>query len=110
MSVADHYTYRVTWSPEDDEYVGTVAELPSVSWLSPDRQEAFTGVQRAAADIVADMLAGGETPPAPFADRHYSGKFLVRVTPQVHRELAIAAAEQRTSLNALAAARLAGAD
>ncbi len=33
MSV-DHYTYRVTWSQEDGEYVALCAELPSLSWLA----------------------------------------------------------------------------
>jgi hypothetical protein len=44
VSAADHYTYRVHWSEEDEEHVGTVAELPSVSWLAPDRMEAFVGI------------------------------------------------------------------
>lgn len=109
MSVADHYTYRVHWSEEDGEYVGTVAELPSVSWLAEDRMEAFIGIQRVADEIVADMEASGETPPAAIADRHYSGKFQVRVPEEVHRRLAIRAAEQGVSLNALASSRLAGA-
>ncbi|GAA4599196.1 putative HicB family RNase H-like nuclease [Actinoplanes octamycinicus] len=109
MSVADHYTYRVHWSAEDNEYVGTVAELPSVSWLAQDRMEAFIGIQRVAEEIVADMEASGETPPVAIADRHYSGKFQVRVPEEVHRRLAIRAAEQGVSLNALAASRLAGA-
>jgi len=26
-SIAEHYTYRVRWSPEDSLYVGTVADL-----------------------------------------------------------------------------------
>ncbi len=63
MSVADHYTYRVRWSAEDGEYVGTVAELPSVSWLAEDRMEAFIGIQRVAEEVVADMQASGEDPP-----------------------------------------------
>lgn len=109
MSVADHYTYRVHWAAEDGEYVGTVAELPSVSWLAEDRMEAFIGIQRVAEEIVADMEASGETPPVAIADRHYSGKFQVRVPEEVHRRLAIRAAEQGVSLNALAASRLAGA-
>ena len=29
-----HYTYRVTWSVEDNEYVGLCAEFPSLSWLA----------------------------------------------------------------------------
>jgi len=62
--VADHYTYRVHWSPEDGEYVGTVAELPSVSWLAVSKVEAFVGVVRAAREIVAEMELAGEQPPA----------------------------------------------
>ena len=26
-----HYTYRVTWSPDDDENLGLCAEFPSLS-------------------------------------------------------------------------------
>ena len=109
VSVADHYTYRVHWSAEDGEYVGTVAELPSVSWLAEDRMEAFVGVQRIVEEIVAEMLAAGEEPPVAIADKHYSGKFQVRVPEEVHRRLAIRAAEQGVSLNALASSRLASA-
>ncbi len=29
----DRYTYRVTWSEEDQEYVGLCAEFPGLSWL-----------------------------------------------------------------------------
>ena len=32
----DHYTYRVSWSPEDGEFVATVVEFRSLSWLAPD--------------------------------------------------------------------------
>jgi predicted HicB family RNase H-like nuclease len=109
VSMADHYTYRVHWSAEDGEYVGTVAELPSVSWLAEDRLEAFVGVQRIVEEIVAEMLASGEEPPVAIADKHYSGKFQVRVPEEVHRRLAIRAAEQGVSLNALASSRLASA-
>lgn len=59
MSVADHYTYRVHWSAEDGEYVGTVAELPSVSWLAADPSAAFAGIQQAAADVVAEAMITG---------------------------------------------------
>ena len=30
----DRYTYRVTWSGDDNEYVGLCAEFPSLSWLA----------------------------------------------------------------------------
>lgn len=105
----EHYTYRVHWSADDQAYVGTVAEFPSLSWLADTLEDAFTGIQRLAADMVDDMARSGETPPEPIADRPYSGKFQVRIPPETHRQLAIEAAEQHVSLNRLIAARLAGA-
>lgn len=106
MNVADHYTYRVRWSAEDEEYVGTVAELPSLSWLALDRTEAFAGIQQLAADVVTEMAESGDEPPAAIADRVYSGKFQIRIPPEAHRALALEAAEQRVSLNRLAAMKL----
>ena len=103
----EHYTYRVHWSAEDQEYVGAVAEFPSLSWLAGDLGEAFDGIRAVVADVVEDMVAGGEEPPVAIADKSYSGKFQVRIAPEVHRRLAIEAAEQRVSLNRLAATRLA---
>ena len=109
MSIAEHYTYRVRWSVEDAAYVGTVAEMRSLSWAADDRGDAFAGIQQLAEEVVDDMTATGETPPLAIADRTYSGKFMVRVPPEVHRQLALEASEQNVSLNRLAVSRLIGA-
>ena len=105
--MVDHYTYRVTWSAEDEEYVGLCAEFPGLSWLAPTPDAAFAGIRRLVADCVADMQANGEPAPEPLAERTYSGRFLVRVPPETHRALAIKAAEEGISLNRLVSARLA---
>lgn len=102
----DHYTYRVTWSAEDEEYVGLCAEFPSLSWLAASPEEALAGIRQVVADVVADLEANGEPVPSPLATRHYSGKFVVRVPPEIHRKLAIEAAEAGVSLNRLASAKL----
>jgi len=107
MSI-DHYTYRVTWSPEDGEHVGLCAEFPSLSWLAATPEEALAGIRQMATEVVADMRASGERIPEPLAEKHYSGQFKVRIPPQVHRALAMQAAEQGVSLNRLASAKLAG--
>lgn len=107
MSI-DHYTYRVTWLPEDGEHVGLCAEFPSLSWLAASPEEALAGIRQMAAEVVADMRANGERVPEPLAEKHYSGQFKVRIPPQVHRALAMQAAEQGVSLNRLASAKLAG--
>ncbi|GEL47921.1 hypothetical protein CHO01_30370 [Cellulomonas hominis] len=108
MSTAEHYTYRVRWSGEDEDYLATVAEFGSLSWLAPTPAEALTGALALVAEVLEDMAESGEAPPAPLAERRYSGKFVVRIPPEAHRRLAIEAAEQHVSLNRLASQRLAG--
>ena len=102
----DHYTYRVTWSDEDQEYVGLCAEFPGLSWLASAPEAALRGVRSVVADVVEDMNKQREPIPEPLATRSFSGKFMVRVPPNVHRELALEAAEAGVSLNRLASAKL----
>ncbi len=107
MSI-DHYTYRVTWSQEDGEHVGLCTEFPSLSWLAPSPEEALSGIRQLVIDVVADMRASGEKIPEALAEKHYSGEFRVRIPPELHRALAMHAAEQGVSLNRLVSAKLAG--
>ena len=103
----DHYTYRVTWSAEDDEHVGLCVEFPSLSWLAKTPEDSLKGIRKIVEQIVNDMRAAGEDVPIPLAEKHYSGEFRVRIPPEVHRALATQAAEQGVSLNRLASAKLA---
>ena len=102
----DRYTYRVTWSEEDKEYVGLCAELPSLSWLARTPGAALRGIRNVVAEVVEDLRANSEPVPEPLALKSYAGKFLVRVPPEVHRNLAIEAAESKVSLNRLVSAKL----
>jgi predicted HicB family RNase H-like nuclease len=103
---SDRYTYRVTWSEEDQEHVGLCAEFPSLSWLASSPEAALRGIRTVVAKVVKDMQANGETIPEALALRRFSGKFMVRVPPEVHRQLAVEAAEAGVSLNRLASAKL----
>ena len=102
----DHYTYRVTWSEEDQEYLGLCAEFPSLSWLAQTPEDALQGIREVVSDVIDDMCDQGESIPEPFAARKYSGKFMVRVPPHVHRQLVIQAAEAGISLNRLVSSKL----
>jgi len=102
----DQYTYRVTWSEEDDEFVGQCVEFPSLSWLASTPEAALRGIRKTVADVVADLGANKEPIPDPIAAKSYSGRFVVRVPPQLHRQLALEAAEAGISLNRLASAKL----
>lgn len=104
-----HYTYRVTWSAQDDEFVATCVEFPSLSWLAASQVEALLGLQVLIHDVVAEMREQGEQAPQPFSERSYSGKFNLRVGESLHRELAINAAEDGMSLNQYVLRKLAAA-
>ena len=102
----DHYTYRVTWSAEDNEHVGLCIEFPSLSRLAATPEDALTGIRTIVGDVVRDLQASDEPVPTPLAEKHYSGEFRVRIPPRLHRSLALEAAEQGVSLNRLASAKL----
>lgn len=103
----DHYAYRVSWSEEDQEYVGLCTEFPSLSWLAATQEDALQGIRQVVEDVVTDMVSSGEEVPEPISTRKYSGKFVVRIPPELHRRLAEVAAEEGVSINRLVSARLA---
>lgn len=57
----DHYSYRVTWSAEDDEYVGLCTEFPSLSWLA-HKPEMALNARLAIAESCRYSPAGGSFP------------------------------------------------
>ena len=102
----DRYSYRVIWSDKDNEYLGLCAEFPSLSWLAGTPEAALKGIRRVVAEGIKIMEADGDSIPEPLSNKKYSGKFSVRIPPEVHRYLAIQAAEEGVSLNRLISARL----
>jgi predicted HicB family RNase H-like nuclease len=103
---AEFYTYRVFWSPEDEEFVGVCAEFPNLSWLEPEQGTAFSGIVALVQSCLDDAQSHGESVPEPFSQKQFSGKFIVRIPPQQHRQLTLQAAEQNISLNRLVASKL----
>ena len=102
----DRYTYRITWSEEDEEYIGLCAEFPSLSWLSPTPEDALQGIRQVVKSVIEDMSKNNEQIPIPISIKKYSGKFMVRIPPDIHRKLALLAAESGVSLNRLASSKL----
>ncbi len=103
---SDKYTYRVMWSDEDEAFIGLCAEFPGLSWAAATAEKALKGIRKVVKDCVEDMQQNNEEVPVPLTTRKYSGKFMVRVPPEVHRNLAIEAAESGVSLNRVASAKL----
>ncbi len=91
---------------DDEEFVGLCSEFPGLSWLDETHEAALKGIRELVTDVVKDMENNDEKIPEPIAVKQYSGKFMVRVPPEVHRALAIKAAEAGVSLNRLASSKL----
>lgn len=62
----EKYTYQISWSEEDGEYVATVLEFPSLSWLDPERAQAEQGLLNLVAEVLEDMAESGEKIPTPW--------------------------------------------
>ncbi len=101
-----HYGYRVLWSAEDQEFVGTCVEFPSLSWLATTQEVALTGIRDLVTEVLDNLGRAGEPVPEPMSSRTYSGKFNLRLGEQLHRKLAVEAAEQHLSLNQYVVRRL----
>ena len=96
---AARYTYRIAWSVADAEFIATVVEFPSLSWLAKSRESALRSLTSLVQDVLHDMNTHGEDIPVPWDERQFSGKFNVRLGPELHKKVALAAAERHESMN-----------
>ena len=103
----DLYTYRVMWSEEDGEFIGLCAEFPSLSWLAETKEAAIMGITELVSNVINDMESHNEIVPVPLSTKNYSGNLSIRIPPEVHRKLAIQAAESNISVNRLISVKLA---
>lgn len=71
----NHFTYRVSWSAEDNEHVGLCAEFPSLSWLAATPEKALSGIRRVVDEVITEMKACGEPIPAALAEKLYFAVF-----------------------------------
>lgn len=64
---AEKYSYRITWSEEDQEFVAVCLEFPSLSWLAKTQTLALKGMVDLVRETLSDMEANHEKAPAPLA-------------------------------------------
>lgn len=103
---SDRYIYKVVWSEENREYIGVCVEFPELSWFGVSPESALKGIRKVVEDVIKEMMENGESPPDPLFERKFSGKFVVRIPPEIHRRLTIEAEEEGISLNRLVSAKL----
>lgn len=104
----DRYTYRAEWSPNFGEYLGVCIEFPYLKRDAPTAPQAVAAIEQAVSEHVQVLRACGDSVPAPFSERSYSGTFVVRTSPALHARLALEAAEQAVSMNQWIVQKLSG--
>ena len=99
MKPSDRYLKLVTWSEEDQCYVGSVPGWIEDCCHGSEEEEVY-GKLRQIVDEWVEIYrqAGGPLPPP--TNRKYSGKFILRTGPELHRALAVRALNEGDSLNA----------
>jgi predicted HicB family RNase H-like nuclease len=100
------YALIVEWSDEDNCYVGRCPEL-FLGGVHGDNRDAVYKDLCAAVDeaIEARKSIDLALPPA-LSGKTFSGKFLVRIAPGLHKQLAIKATRRGESLNAFVERKL----
>jgi hypothetical protein len=56
----NHQVYRIKWSEEDGEWVGTCDKFPGLSWLDDTPRQAFDGIVKLVKDVEDDIRNSGE--------------------------------------------------
>ena len=91
------YIGHVEYDPDDKTFHGRVANIQdTVSFAGTSVKELEKAFRESVDDYLAFCKKRGEDPDKPF-----SGRFQLRIDPELHRELVITARKRRVSLNAL---------
>ena len=99
MIESKDYIKLVTWSDEDQCYVGTCPGLFSGGVHGDNEAKVYQELCQVVDGWIADYKANGESLPEPTEKKQYTGKFLLRIDPELHKQLDLKAQAHNTSLN-----------
>ena len=99
MKPGDQYLKIVEWSEEDKCYVGTCPGLMMGGIHGDEEAKVYRELCQAVEEWIKIYEEDGEPLPPPTASKEYSGKFVVRVGEELHKQLAINALREGESLN-----------
>jgi predicted HicB family RNase H-like nuclease len=97
---ADRYTKLVEWSDEDGVYIGRCPELFVGGVHGADRQKVYEELCEVIDEWIELLEKEGKPQPkALAAAKDYSGKFVLRIEPELHKMLSLRALQTGDSLN-----------
>jgi predicted HicB family RNase H-like nuclease len=100
------YTKFVEWSDEDQCFIGRCPEIMAGGIHGSDEAKVYAELCQAVEEMIALIHADGHALPEPLAAKKFSGKFVLRVEPAIHRRLAAKAFAAGESLNSYCAKTL----
>ena len=100
MKKSDGYLKIVEWSEEDRCYIGRCPGLMLGGVHGDNEAEVYRELCRVVEEWIEIYERDGEPLPPETAGKEYSGKFVLRVGKDLHKELAINALRNGESLNA----------
>ena len=96
---AARYAKFVEWSDEDKCFIGRCPELMLGGLHGDDEAKVYAELCAAAEEMVGLIHADDQQLPHPLDTKEFSGKFVLRVGPAIHRRLAAKALAAGESLN-----------
>lgn len=97
--ISDNYLKVVEWSKEDGCYVGTAPGLIYGGVHGRDEQKVFQELCEVVEKAIKEMEKAGMPLPPETANKDYSGKLALRISPGLHRKIAIKARQTGESIN-----------
>ena len=96
---AARYAKFVEWNEEDQCFIGRCPELMLGGVHGNDEAGVYTELCIAVEETIKLIHMDGQEMPHPLSKKGFSGKFVLRVEPAIHRRLAAKALAAGESLN-----------
>jgi predicted RNase H-like HicB family nuclease len=107
--LARRYLKLVEWSEKDGCFVGSAPPIIGPCCHGRTETEVMAQLSTIVEEWVAVLLADGHPLPAGTAGKKYSGQFVVRVAPELHKKASLKALARGESLNQFVASALSAA-
>ncbi len=99
MKDARDYIKLVTWDDEDKCFIGSCPGLFDGGVHGDDEAKVYKALCKVADEWIEEYKSSGDTLPEPTAGKKYSGKFVLRINPELHKQLDLQALANKQSLN-----------
>ena len=103
--LASRYPRVIEWSPEDNAFLGSAPPLVGHCCHGASEAQVASQLKTIVEDLCADVLSG-VIPKPKRPKKKFSGKFVVRLSPQLHKKLHLLSEARKESLNQFVAEKL----